>query len=108
VPAGTWHLIGDGIITESVDVHFEMLWRRTGVADVTVATWDHHFDPLGGGNFDAQAYEADATGTAIDFQAGDKLVFRYTGASLSNVNAYVPNGDGAVANGRIPSITLPP
>jgi hypothetical protein len=107
IPAGMWHLVGDGIITESVDVHFEVLLRRAGVADMDIATWDHHFDPLPNGVFTAEPLDADAAGTAVDFQAGDQLVFRYTGTSATLANAYVPNGDGANKEGRDPNITLP-
>ena len=45
---------------------------------------------------------------AIDFAEGDQLVFRYTGANTTATQAYIPNGDGAITNGRIPNITLPP
>ena len=90
-----------------MDVHFEMILRRAGQADVDIATWDHHFDPLGGGNFDAVAYEEDADGIAVDQQAGDQLVFKYTGKSATRAMAYVPDGDGGEKNGRNPSITLP-
>jgi hypothetical protein len=102
-----WHLVGDGIITESVDVHFEVLQRRAGAADLDIATWDHHFDPLTDGTFSAQALDADAPGIAVDFKQGDQLVFKYTGMSATLANAYVPDGDGAVKNGRDPNITLP-
>jgi hypothetical protein len=108
IPAGTWHLVGDGIITEPVDVHFEVLQRRAGQADLDIATWDHHFDPLPNGVFTAQALDADATGIELMFQPGDQLVFKYTGQSATLANAYVPDGDGAVKSGRDPSITLPP
>jgi len=109
VPAGTYKLIADGIITNSVDVTFELIWRRTGVADVALATWQQHFDPLGGGNFDAQPYEVTADAVAIDFQEGmgDQLVFRYSGQNSASTMAYVPNGDGPLHNGRFPNITLP-
>lgn len=63
-------------------MHFEVVLRRNG-ADTPVVAWDHHFDPLGAGIFDAQLYEADAEGTAIDFVAGDQIVFRYTGQSTT-------------------------
>ena len=102
-----WHLVGDGIITESVDVHFEVLLRRAGQADMDIATWDHHFDPLPNGMFTAEPLDADAAGTAVDFQAGDQLVFKYTGQSATLANAYVPDGDGANKEGRDPNITLP-
>ena len=84
-----------------------MLLRRAGVADVDLATWDHHFDPQPAGNFDAVPLDADATGIASDFQKGDQLVFRYTGTSAKLANAYIPDGDGSRQNGRIPNITLP-
>ncbi|MBE7448434.1 MAG: hypothetical protein HS111_05980 [Kofleriaceae bacterium] len=90
-----------------VDVRFEILWRRAGAGeDVTIAMWDHHFEPLPQG-FDAQAYEVTAQGQAIDQEPGDQLVFRYTGTNSTQPMAYVPNGDGALANGRIPYIVLP-
>jgi hypothetical protein len=88
-------------------VHFEVLLRRDGQADMDIATWDHHFDPLTDGTFTAQALDADATGVAVDFKDGDQLVFKYTGASATLANAYVPDGDGAVKGGRDPNITLP-
>ena len=66
-----------------------------------------HFEPLPGAAFDAQPYEVDMMGPAIDFVAGDRLVFRYTGANTTSAEAWIPNGDGALAHGRIPNITLP-
>jgi hypothetical protein len=109
VAAGSYRLIADGIITSSVDVTFELIWRRPGRADVALATFQHHFDPLGGGNFDAQPFEATAAAPAIDYVAGagDQLVFRYSGANSVSTMAYIPNGDGPTHNGRFPNITLP-
>jgi len=72
-----------------------------------LATWMQHWEPLPGGSFDAQPYELDVTAPAIDFEPGDELVFRYSGANTSSAMAFIPNGDGALANGRIPNITLP-
>ena len=88
-------------------MHFEVLLRRQGEADMDIATWDHHFDPLPGGVFTAQAYDGDAQGIAVAYQPGDQLVFKYTGASAKLTNAYVPDGDGARKAGRDPNITLP-
>lgn len=107
VPAGTWHLIGDGIILEPVDVHFEILLRRTGAPDVGIVAWDQHFEPLPGNSFKAQALDLDAAGIAIDFESGDAIVFRYTGQSAANVNAYIPNGEAGTADGRNPAVILP-
>lgn len=106
VPAGTYHLVLDAVIIQSVDVTFDLIWRR-GSNDTTLATWQEHYDPLGGGNFDAQPFEYDEPGQAIDWKSGDQLVFRYTGANATQSEAYIPNGDGALSKGRIPNITLP-
>ncbi len=106
IPAGTWTLIADGIITDAVDVTFDLLVRRDGV-DTTLATWEQHFDPRGGGNFDAQIYEVTAPCEAVVYAPGDQLVFRYTGDNSTAQMAYIPNGDGALANGRIPHLILP-
>ena len=106
VPAGTYHLELDAVITLSIDVQFDLIWRR-GATDTVLATWSQHFDPRGGGNFDAQPFEYDEDCAAIDTLKGDQLVFRYTGTGGSQNEAYIPNGDGAVTHGRIPNITLP-
>jgi hypothetical protein len=106
VPAGTYHCIIDAIIIRSVDVTFELI-HRSGGTDTALATWSDHFEPLGGASFDAQAYEKDVDSAAIDFAKGDELVFRYTGTNSISAEAFIPNGDGASTNGRIPSFTLP-
>jgi hypothetical protein len=38
IPAGTYKVICDAIIIRSVDVTFDLLWRRDGV-DTVLATW---------------------------------------------------------------------
>lgn len=108
VPAGEYRLVADGIITSPVDVTFELIWRVPGAADVVLATWNQHFDPLPVG-FDAVPYETTATATAIDFEdgRGDQLIFRYTGNNSPSPMAYVPNGDGPTHMGRYPHIVLP-
>jgi len=106
VPAGTYHLVMDAVITLSIDVQFDLIWRR-GDTDTVLATWNQHFDPNGGGNFDAQPWEYDEDCAAIDTLKGDQLVFRYTGTGGATNEAYIPNGDGPFSHGRIPNITLP-
>lgn len=107
VPAGTYTVVCDAVVIRAVDVTFDLVWRR-GATDTTLATWTQHFEPLPGGAFDAQAYEVEQDAPAIDWQSGDQLVFRYSGANTTSAQAFIPNGDGSLANGRIPNITLPP
>jgi hypothetical protein len=109
IPAGTYKLVADGIITNPVDVTFELIWRRTGLPDVILATFNQHFEPNGGGNFDAVPYEATAQAQAVEYVEGDggQLIFRYTGTNSISTMSYVPNGDGPTHNGRFPNITLP-
>lgn len=105
VRAGTYHVECDAIIIAPVDVTFSLIWRR-GATDTPLATWSRHWDPLPSG-YDAQAYEVDQAAPAIDYRAGDQLVFRYAGTGSAPAQAFIPNGDGARAHGRIPKITLP-
>jgi len=106
VPAGSWHVQCDSIVIQPVDVTFSLIWRRGG-DDTVLAMWSQHFDPIGGGSFDAQPYELDVDAPAISYKSGDQLVFRYAGANTTSSQAYIPNGDGNLTNGRIPSIILP-
>lgn len=106
VKAGTYHLVLDSIIIKSVDVTFDLIWRR-GTTDMPLATWTQHFDPLPGANYDAQPVEYDENCPAIAYKSGDELVFRYSGSNTDSLEAYIPNGDGSNANGRIPYIVLP-
>jgi hypothetical protein len=107
VPAGAYHLDCDGIIIGPVDVTFTLIWRR-GQTDTTLANVMHHWEPLPGAVYDAQAYAADMPAPAIDFVAGDQLVFRYAAMNTTTPDAFIPNGDGPISHGRIPNITLPP
>jgi hypothetical protein len=106
VPAGTYHCVLDAIVVAPVDVTFDLIWR-SGPTDTVLVEWSAHYDPPASG-FDAQAFEYDEVAPAIaNPKPGDQLVFRYTGNGTTNVNAYIPNGDGTIAHGRIPNITLP-
>ncbi len=105
VPAGTYHLVCDGIIVGAVDVTFTLIWRR-GDSDTELAAHTQHFEPLADG-YDAQPCEVDLAATAIDFADGDQLVLRYAASNTTTMQAYIPNGDGANAHGRIPNLTLP-
>ena len=105
-PAGTYHFVLDAVIVKSVDVTFDLICRHDAI-DTSLATWTAHYDPLPGGDFDAQPFEYDEDCVAITAKTGDQLVFRYTGANTTSQEAYIPNGDGSHAHGRIPYIVLP-
>jgi len=107
VHAGMYHVICDAVIIGPVDSAFTLIWRR-GQTDTTLAQWVQHWEPLPGGAFDAQPYEVDMAAPAIDWQAGDQLVFRYAAMNTTTPEAFIPNGDGQLSHGRIPSIALPP
>jgi hypothetical protein len=95
----------DCIVTASVDVKFELMTRQGGDS-VVLASWSKHFDPSATG-YDAQAYEVDKSAAAIELVAGKQLVLRYSTAATAKADAWIPNGDGKLAHGRIPNITLP-
>jgi hypothetical protein len=105
VPSGAYHFVLDCIVIAPVDVKFELMARH-GTDTVVLATWTKHFDPLSTG-YDAQPYEVDKQADAIEYAAGDELVFRYVASNTTKAEAWIPNGDGELAHGRIPSIRLP-
>ncbi len=101
--AGAYHFVLDCIVTASVDVKFELIARKDADT-VVLSTWSKHFDPLASG-YDAQPYEVDKQAAAVE--AGYQLVFRYSATGTTKTEAWIPNGDGQLAGGRIPNITLP-
>jgi hypothetical protein len=105
LPAGTYHLVLDGIAIVPVDVEFDLIWR-SGSADTILATVERHFDPVGS-DFDAQLFETDVDADAVELHGSDELVLRYTGLDSTVAEAYVPDGDAAKKGGRDPNITLP-
>jgi hypothetical protein len=106
IPAGTWTLVGDGVIIEPVDVQWEVIWRPAEGADTVLATWNHHFEPQKTG-FDAVPYEETRDAPAADAAPGDRLVLRYQAMNATQDMAYIPNGDGVETSGRIPNLLLP-
>ena len=111
IKAGNWHLIGDGIVLRPADVLFEVIWRHDGT-DTPIVQFMRHFEPRTDANkFHATRYEADATGVAVPANPGDLLVLRFSAPGTPDGGAdgvaYIPNGDGDRADGRIPSLILP-
>ena len=103
--AGTWHFVGDGLILADVEMTFDVIWRGGG-GDQVVVSFAQHFTQVS--DADAERFEADAAGAAIAAKAGDQLVLRMTAVrSATTHTAYIPNADGSLTHGRIPSLTLP-
>jgi hypothetical protein len=109
IDAGVWRLIGDGIVLADVDVRFEIIWKAAGGAETVIVAFDHHFDrPEGDDAFRAVPFDGEATAPAIDAASGDTLTLRITAvASPRTGPVFIPNADGELAGGRIPSIALP-
>lgn len=105
IPAGTWHLVGDGEgITTHVNVRFDIIWR-SGATSTTVASVTHTFDPTAGGTV---PFATDLAGAAVGpLSAGDQLILRFTTTGGDAGASYTPNGDGALVGGAVPNLTLP-
>lgn len=108
INAGPWRLVADGIVLQAVDVRLELLWR-SDAGDQTLASWEQSVAPLPEG-YNAQPFEATTELERVPAEAGDELVFRYSaiGGNPTFEMAWIPNGEGANADGRIPFIELPP
>jgi hypothetical protein len=93
-------------VVEPVDVTFEVIWRSGG-SDHEIFTLEQHFEPRADDPSMATAYEQTAEADKVDASEGDELVFRFSGESANDM-AYIPNGEGTEAGGRIPYLDLPP
>jgi hypothetical protein len=87
-------------------VRFDIVWRGTG-GDTVLATVTHDFEPHGDGSLNAILFETDLQGIAAPAVPGDQLVLRFTTVSGPTGAYYIPNGDGALVNGRTVNLTLP-
>lgn len=115
IPAGTWHIVGDGLVYGSCDVTFDVIFRQvvSGQAvDHEIASFTHHFDPApadAGPTHLAVAYDGDAPGMAVP--AGDSsssLVLRISVQGDPGVSIdYQPNGDGPSQHARLPYLVYP-
>jgi hypothetical protein len=109
IKAGNWHLVGDGVVFESTDVTFDVIWRDAGGTDHPIVSYTKHFDPQPSG-FNAVLYEDDALGPAVPAKGNDQLVLRMSapaGTYPDGTMLWIPNGDAEKTMGRDPSLTLP-
>lgn len=95
----------------AADVTYDLVWRDHAGTDHPLASVTHHFDPQPAG-FDAVDFQTDLMAPRADAHAGDQLILRFTAQpsappATPNEIYYIPNSDGANANGRIPSVRLP-
>jgi hypothetical protein len=92
-----------------VDVRFDVIWRDAARRDTVLATAAHTFveRPAGPTQNDAVAFETDMTGLAADARPGDQLVLKFSVVGGDPAGNYTPNGDGPLAQGRYPNLTLP-
>lgn len=97
------------MMTKSVAVRFDIIWRTAAKTDTVLATVTHTFDanPPGPGQLNAVKFETDLTGIAAPATPGELLVLKFNTVGGSTGAFYIPNGDGALVKGRIPNLTLP-
>lgn len=115
IPAGTWNLVGDGIVAgdgvRSITVLFEVRLRAQGVtgdaSDTIVVMTQNTFMRDQGNRFGAVAFEQQLQGMAVPAVAGDRLVLRITALRGDPGATFIPNGDGVTTGGRIPRLDLP-
>jgi hypothetical protein len=102
-------VVGDGeSIVRTVQVRFDIVWRTAAGASTQLATVMHTFNPPTGSNpYSVVPFETDLTGMAAPAAPGDALVLRFTTVGGDTGASYTPNGDGALAGGSDPNLTLP-
>ncbi|HRI18843.1 MAG TPA: hypothetical protein PL196_10000 [Burkholderiaceae bacterium] len=121
IPAGNWHLVGDGILTGSgvtnITVSFEVRLRpQAAVADEldtvllsTQNTFQRDPDPQRA--FAPVLFEATVPGRGADAAPGDRLIWRIHALRGDSGAMYIPNGDGdrrgQYPGARIPRLDLP-
>jgi hypothetical protein len=120
IPAGTWHLVGDGIITgtgvTNVTILFEVRLRpKAALADEldkvvlqTQNTFARDPDPQRA--FAPVLFETLVAGISVDATPGDRLILRIHALRGDSGAMYILNGDGdrGAPGARIPHLDLPP
>ena len=73
MPAGSYHLVGDGVLSAQPLVRFDVLWRHAGAADQTIVSFTHQY-PAG----NTAQYEESKSAPEFAAATGDLLVFKVT------------------------------
>ena len=73
IPGGRWGLVGDGLIFESCDVRFDVLWQR-GTSEMPIVSFSHHFDAPPDGPTQKQTQYYEMLGTRGIWHEGWKAV----------------------------------
>ena len=110
IKAGSWHLVGDGIVFDACDVRWDVVLRKADNSEQPIVSFSHHYDPPAGSDkYVAVPFDGDAAGDKVDAVGNaDSLLLRITvTAGTANEYLFIPNGDGSNTGGRIPSITAP-
>lgn len=115
IAAGTWGIVGDGILAgnqvQSMTMLFEARLRPAGIsddhADVVLCAVKNTFLRDSSKPFSAVPFSGSVAGVAAAAAPGDLLVYRVTALAGDPGAIYIWNGDGASAGGRIPRLDLP-
>ena len=77
------------MIIKPVDVTFDLIWRR-GIDRHVARDVDEHFDPLAGGDYDAQPFEFDETAPRSTSGRRPARVPLRRGSNTTTAESYIP------------------
>jgi hypothetical protein len=100
IDGGSYHLVGDGMVTGAPEVSFDVIWRHTAI-DSPVVGFVHPFPATG-------QYEESQAAMPIAAAAGDLLVLRLSVKSADPNAVYMPYGEDArMAAARLLTLDIP-
>ena len=112
LPAGAWHLVGDGIITQAVDVRFELFVRRADTTEVPLVVsgtvqFKAGFNTSANQITVRDAIAAFANGkdigdpTGIDLGGIYAAIYAAVPNGVQDVDLSSPSGDSSIASGIV-------
>lgn len=112
IPAGTWNLVGDGLIqgparVRQMTVQWQLVWHKSAGPEQVILSWDHTYvrDPAAPDN--AIGYATSGPAAAVPIAPQDQLLMRMKITAGDADGLWAPNGDGSDRNGKIPHFELP-